>query len=77
MAGKEDGEHIKGANLLIEQDTEIQINEAKVKVYNVPCHTRGHLLYHFNSRQVFSEAPNFLGNSFTIEEKKVYEFESE
>lgn len=53
------------------------MNQTKVRVYNVPCHTRGHLLYHFNGRQANEELPTFTEATFTSESKQAYEFLSE
>jgi hydroxyacylglutathione hydrolase len=69
VAGKEDGEAIKGSNLLIGEDTQIDVNKTKVRVYNVPCHTRGHLLYHFIAGNNEEDVPTFNETTYTSENK--------
>jgi hydroxyacylglutathione hydrolase len=59
VAGKEDGEAIKGSNFLVGEDGEIDVNGLAVKVYNVPCHTRGHVLYHFKAEGAKGDVPSF------------------
>lgn len=75
MAGKEDGDSIKGSNLLVEGDKDIQVNDSTVRVYNVPCHTKGHVLYHFKESSIF-DYPEPEGNWLTMENKPVRSFES-
>lgn len=45
-SGAEDAMHIKTVTQQIQSDEEIKVGPNKIRVYKVPCHTRGHVIYH-------------------------------
>lgn len=51
VAGDEDSKHISGVTLQVKGDEEIDLSGFKVRVLQVPCHTRGHVLYYFDANK--------------------------
>ena len=51
VSGEEDSKHIPGVNLPVGKDTSISLHNFKVEVIQVPCHTRGHVLYYFDANK--------------------------
>ena len=47
IAGKDDAQHIKTINTVINDDGPVKFENYMIDVLRVPCHTRGHVLYYF------------------------------
>jgi glyoxylase-like metal-dependent hydrolase (beta-lactamase superfamily II) len=46
VGGIEDADVIKSVTKRIEGDGEFIVGGSRMRVYKVPCHTRGHVVYH-------------------------------
>ena len=78
MSGKNDAEHIKTVNNVINDDCELNLKVCNLGVFNVPCHTRGHVIYHFKQR-LEENTHNFMKmpeNMVTSEGKLIRSFKS-
>lgn len=58
-SGLEDAKHIPTVTKSFESDSDCTIGDRRVKVYKVPCHTRGHTIFHFVAHE--SEGGEELG----------------
>lgn len=45
--GENDKGEVPAANRYLKGGEMLEIGDSKVKVYFVPCHTKGHIVYHF------------------------------
>ena len=46
--GFHDHQHVPLVNTVVNDKDEVSVGPTAFKVYSVPCHTRGHVIYHFS-----------------------------